>query len=137
MSKRVLSGAILLTILLCVCATLGAIPFTYQQLFPQLEDYPDTQLQFQKARPQLAYAACRLSLIHEQKLVTTQPREVIWSRLPPSWSDGTGLYSSYSDQTHYLKDVSGWRMRSWIHYDSAVSRPTPIYITNSIVLTYC
>ena len=137
--KKWVSAAIFLLVALSCCAvTFWIIPRSYQQLFPQLDSYPDTTLVFQKYQPQMALQHCRISMIQQQRLLTTETRDVIWSRLPKEWSDGTARYSSYFDQTHYLKELAGvMRIRSWIHYDSAISYEVPVYITNSVVFEFC
>ena len=125
------------TLLLCG-ATIWFIPNSYRQLFPQLDTYPDTYTVMQKVRPQMALQKCRVSLIHQQRLLTTETRNTIWSRLPKEWADGKASYSSYNDQTHYLRNIADiWIIRSWIHYDSAISYETPVYITNSVVIQFC
>lgn len=130
---------LILFLILACCITTSIIPYiSFDQLFPKLEMYVDTYRVQQTFQPQINVRACRFSLIQHEKLITTQSRDTVWSRLPEEWGDGSGLFSSFGDQSHYYKDINDtWRIRSWIFYDSAATYETPVHLTNSLVFEFC
>lgn len=86
----------------------------------------------------MSLADCRASLVHQQRLITSETRSILWTRLPSYWSNDNGVFVSYFDQIRYESDVTdNLRIRSWIHYDSAATNETPVFVGNSMTFKFC